>query len=184
MHILQNDLTVGNFPFVCRKTLQLSRQLRDQVMEAQACYSLGNTYTLLQQYERAVDYHLKHLFIAQELTDRWGVWVHHVLIIHSHRRSLFEIFYFLLIFLVCVCFRLVRVGEGRACWSLGNAYVSLGDHKQALHYARKHLDISKEVSHLSEKKQTSLVSPGRPVFELNQCALRATLLRLETGTGS
>lgn len=40
-----------------------------------------------------------------------------------------------------------RVGEGRACWSLGNAYVSLGNHKQALHYARKHLDISKEVSH-------------------------------------
>lgn len=40
-----------------------------------------------------------------------------------------------------------RVGEGRACWSLGNAYVSLGNHKQALHYARKHLDISKEVRH-------------------------------------
>lgn len=56
--------------FFFRKTLQLSRQLRDQVMEAQACYSLGNTYTLLQQYERAVDYHLKHLYIAQELTDR------------------------------------------------------------------------------------------------------------------
>lgn len=53
-----------------RKTLQLSRQLRDQVMEAQACYSLGNTYTLLQQYERAIEYHLKHLYIAQELTDR------------------------------------------------------------------------------------------------------------------
>lgn len=55
-----------------RKTLQLSRQLRDQVMEAQACYSLGNTYTLLQQYERAIDYHLKHLHIAQELNDRWS----------------------------------------------------------------------------------------------------------------
>lgn len=40
-------------------------------MEAQACYSLGNTYTLLQQYERAIDYHLKHLYIAQELTDRY-----------------------------------------------------------------------------------------------------------------
>lgn len=53
-----------------RKTLQLSRQLKDQVMEAQACYSLGNTYTLLQQYERAIDYHLKHLLIAQELNDR------------------------------------------------------------------------------------------------------------------
>lgn len=43
-----------------------------------------------------------------------------------------------------------RVGEGRACWSLGNAYVSLGNHKQALHYARKHLDISKEVSLLDK----------------------------------
>lgn len=42
---------------------------------------------------------------------------------------------------------MLRVGEGRACWSLGNAYVSLGDHKQALHYARKHLNISKEVRH-------------------------------------
>ncbi|KAG5271976.1 hypothetical protein AALO_G00160250 [Alosa alosa] len=40
--------------------------------EAQACYSLGNTYTLLQQYERAIDYHLKHLLIAQELNDRVG----------------------------------------------------------------------------------------------------------------
>lgn len=39
-----------------------------------------------------------------------------------------------------------RVGEGRACWSLGNAYVLLGNHRQALHYARKHLAISREVS--------------------------------------
>lgn len=46
-------------------------------MEAQACYSLGNTYTLLQDYERAAEYHLRHLLIAQELADRcvptgWG----------------------------------------------------------------------------------------------------------------
>lgn len=39
-------------------------------MEAQACYSLGNTYTLLQDYERAAEYHLRHLVIAQELADR------------------------------------------------------------------------------------------------------------------
>ncbi|XP_021175369.2 G-protein-signaling modulator 1b isoform X3 [Fundulus heteroclitus] len=103
-----------------RKTLQLSRQLRDQVMEAQACYSLGNTYTLLQQYERAIDYHLKHLCIAQELNDRKKD--------YTNQRSAKS-----------------KVGEGRACWSLGNAYVSLGNHKQALHYARKHLDISKEI---------------------------------------
>lgn len=73
-----------------RKTLQLSRQLRDQVMEAQACYSLGNTYTLLQQYERAVDYHLKHLYIAQELTDRWSVCTESSS--YMYRRGLFQIF--------------------------------------------------------------------------------------------
>ncbi|KAL8174575.1 UNVERIFIED_CONTAM: hypothetical protein K2H54_049192 [Gekko kuhli] len=53
------------------KTLQLSRQLKDQAVEAQSCYSLGNTYTLLQDYERAIEYHLKHLTIAQELEDRF-----------------------------------------------------------------------------------------------------------------
>lgn len=57
-------------PILHRKTLQLSRQLRDQAVEAQACYSLGNTYTLLQDYERAAEYHLRHLVIAQELADR------------------------------------------------------------------------------------------------------------------
>lgn len=53
--------------------------------------------------------------------------------------------------IVCVCSCILRVGEGRACWSLGNAYVSLENHKQALHYARKHLDISKEVRHFCER---------------------------------
>lgn len=53
-----------------RKTLLLARQLKDRAVEAQSCYSLGNTYTLLQDYEKAIDYHLKHLAIAQELNDR------------------------------------------------------------------------------------------------------------------
>lgn len=53
-----------------RRSLQLARQLKDRAVEAQACYSLGNTYTLLQDYERAIDYHLKHLIIAQDLNDR------------------------------------------------------------------------------------------------------------------
>lgn len=111
-------------------------------MEAQACYSLGNTYTLLQQYERAIDYHLKHLYIAQELTDRY----------HFKKRNwkktkqmttgtVFNVVHSLF----------CRVGEGRACWSLGNAYVSLGNNKQALYYARKHLEISKEVRNLYKR---------------------------------
>lgn len=43
-------------------------------------------------------------------------------------------------------FPLCRVGEGRACWSLGNTYVSMGSPAQALTFAKKHLQISQEVS--------------------------------------
>jgi len=36
------------------------------------------------------------------------------------------------------------VGEGRAYWSLGNAHSALGQHKEAFHFAQKHLEISRE----------------------------------------
>lgn len=55
-----------------RKTLQIAKQLGDKALEAQACYSLGNTYTLLKDYEKAIEFHMKHLKIAQELEDRVG----------------------------------------------------------------------------------------------------------------
>lgn len=61
------EVSVG---LACRRTLQLALQLQDRAVEAQAFYSLGNTYTLLQDYKRAVDYHRRHLVIAQDLNDR------------------------------------------------------------------------------------------------------------------
>ena len=54
----------------CRQTLSISRQLNDSAVEAQACYSLGSTYTLLSDYERAVEYHLRHKQLANALNDR------------------------------------------------------------------------------------------------------------------
>ena len=50
----------------------IATSLGDRALEAQACYSLGNTYTLLQQYERSVEYHMRHLHIARELNDSVG----------------------------------------------------------------------------------------------------------------
>lgn len=52
--------------------MNLAKQLGDSAVEAQACYSLGNTYTLLRDYQAAIEYHLRHLRIAQQLTDRVG----------------------------------------------------------------------------------------------------------------
>lgn len=142
---------------VIRKALQLARQLKDRAVEAQACYSLGNTYTLLHDYERAIDYHLKHLIIAQDLNDRWHTHTHSPLSISTHLLgSMNSIYTFILFYTnmvllfvyldsINVCFCSCRIGEGRACWSLGNAHTALGNHDQAMHFAEKHLEICKEV---------------------------------------
>lgn len=55
-----------------RRTLVLAQSLGDRAVEAQACYSLGNTYTLLRDYPAAIEYHLRHLAIAQQLKDKVG----------------------------------------------------------------------------------------------------------------
>lgn len=47
-------------------------ELGERAVEAQACYSLGNTYTLLRDFVTAIDYHQRHLAIAQELGDKVG----------------------------------------------------------------------------------------------------------------
>lgn len=55
-----------------RQTLIIARELRDKVLEAQAYYSLGNTYTLLRDFKTAIDYHIKHLELARDLSDQVG----------------------------------------------------------------------------------------------------------------
>ena len=61
--------------------------------------------------------------------------------------SLYSIFFLLILFFRYPAFVIIfRVGEGRAYWSLGNAYTALNRHDIALGYAEKHLIVSKEVS--------------------------------------
>ena len=44
----------------------------DQAMEAQQCYCLGATSSLMNRYREAIKYYLEHLQIAQLLGDRIG----------------------------------------------------------------------------------------------------------------
>lgn len=44
----------------------------DLAYEAQACYSLGNTYTLMKDFPKAIDFHSRHLRYAIQLQDRVG----------------------------------------------------------------------------------------------------------------
>lgn len=46
--------------------------MSDMAYEAQACYSLGNTYTLMKDFPKAIDYHSRHLRYAIQLQDRCG----------------------------------------------------------------------------------------------------------------
>jgi G-protein signaling modulator 2 len=54
------------------KAMNIARALGDKAIEAQTYYSLGNTYTLLQDYTISIDYYLRHLQIAKQLTDQLG----------------------------------------------------------------------------------------------------------------
>jgi hypothetical protein len=71
---------------------------------------------------------LKTIIAYTESTD---------LIFKAFKKSRYTVPLSLLIF--CV-----QVGEGRACWSLGNAHSAMGDPEKAYHYAARHLQISKE----------------------------------------
>lgn len=62
-----------------------------------------------------------------------------------HTREVYFLSWHYSISLLSVLLCLFRVGEGRACWSLGNAHTALGNHQDAIHFTEKHLEISKEV---------------------------------------
>ena len=46
--------------------------MKDNAFEAQSCYSLGNTYTLMEDFELAREYHQRHLEYAIQLEDHVG----------------------------------------------------------------------------------------------------------------
>ena len=52
------------------QSLSVSVELGDAAMEAQASFSLGNTYMLMKDYDRATDYLSRHLKIAEDLNDK------------------------------------------------------------------------------------------------------------------
>jgi urease accessory protein UreE len=54
----------------------------------------------------------------------------------------FILFFLRLPFISCLDW----MRTGRACWSLGNAHAAMGNHEKALHYAQRHLEISREVN--------------------------------------
>uniref|UniRef100_A0A672S2Q4 G-protein-signaling modulator 1-like n=1 Tax=Sinocyclocheilus grahami TaxID=75366 RepID=A0A672S2Q4_SINGR len=124
--------------------LSLVKELGDRAAQGRAFGNLGNTHYLLGNFVEAIKFHRERLSIAKEFGDK------------AAERRAYSNLGNALIFLgqfnaateyySCLLNKfLVLVGEGRACWSLSNAYMSLGKHRQALHHTRKHLEISREI---------------------------------------
>ena len=58
------------------QSLSVSMELVDVAMEAQAAFSLGNTFMLMKDYDKATEYLTRHLKIARDLNDKvneWGI---------------------------------------------------------------------------------------------------------------
>ena len=51
--------------------MTVAREIKDMAFVAQSCYSLGNTFTLMQNYPKAIEFHTVHLQYAQQLEDRY-----------------------------------------------------------------------------------------------------------------
>ncbi|XP_036095150.1 G-protein-signaling modulator 1 isoform X3 [Rousettus aegyptiacus] len=117
------------------RNLSLVKELGDRAAQGRACGNLGNTHYLLGSFAEATAFHKERLAIAKEFGDK-----------AAERRAysnLGNAHVFLGRFDVAAEY--YKVGEGRACWSLGNAYVSMGSPAQALTFAKKHLEISQEI---------------------------------------
>ncbi|XP_059231595.1 G-protein-signaling modulator 2 isoform X3 [Mustela nigripes] len=137
---------IGEFPEEVRNALQaavdyyeenlsLVTALGDRAAQGRAFGNLGNTHYLLGNFRDAVIAHEQRLLIAKEFGDK-----------AAERRAysnLGNAYIFLGEFETASEY--YKIGEGRACWSLGNAYTALGNHDQAMHFAEKHLEISREV---------------------------------------
>ena len=50
--------------------MAVAREISDTAFVAQSCYSLGNTFTLMRKYHKAIEFHSVHLQYAQQLEDR------------------------------------------------------------------------------------------------------------------
>ena len=50
--------------------MAVAREINDTAFVAQSCYSLGNTFTLMQNYHKAIEFHTIHLQYAQQLEDK------------------------------------------------------------------------------------------------------------------
>jgi tetratricopeptide (TPR) repeat protein len=125
-------------------------------------YELGNAYRSLGGYQKAIDYYLQSLEIAQEIGDRQGI--------GNSLGNLGNAYYSLGDYQKAMDFyqhsleikREIgdRQGIGASLNNLGNAYYSLGEYQKAIDYYQQSLEITQEIGN-SQGIGNSLGNLGR-----------------------
>ena len=119
----------------------------DRVGERRAYCNLGNAFRNLGEFQKAIEYHERHLKISKEVGDRVGEGKAYC--------NLGNTYYSLGDFQKAIKYHERdlkiskevgdRAGEGSAYCNLGIALGNLGDFQKAIEYHERHLKISKEV---------------------------------------
>ncbi|CAH3177381.1 unnamed protein product [Porites lobata] len=119
----------------------------DRAGEGKAYCDRGNAYHSLGDFQKAIEYHQRHLKIWEEVGDRAGQGIAYC--------GLGNAYHSLGYFQKAIEYHEGhlkiskevgdKAGEGKAYCNLGNAYQSLGYFQKAIEYHERHLEISKEV---------------------------------------
>jgi tetratricopeptide (TPR) repeat protein len=127
--------------------LKATQLLEDKPGEGAALGNLGNAYTDLGEYRKAIQFHEQHLAIARETSDRQGegTSLGNLGIAYKNLSEVRKAIEFYKQHLEIACEIGDRRGESRALGNLGNAYTDLGEYRKAIQFHEQHLAIAHEV---------------------------------------
>ncbi|HEX8399477.1 MAG TPA: tetratricopeptide repeat protein [Pyrinomonadaceae bacterium] len=150
-------------------SLTAVKQINDKVYEGNNSQNLGNAYSRLGDYKKAIEYHDKALRIARELQHKLGE--------GNSLGNLGNAYYNLGDYRKAIEYHEQslqikreigdRRGEGNSLGSLGNAYDNLGDYRKAIEYHEQSLQISREIGNRRGEGNT-LGNLGNAYFSLGE----------------
>ncbi|XP_068680143.1 tetratricopeptide repeat protein 28-like [Montipora foliosa] len=158
-------LSLGNFKQAIEyyeKHLSIAKEVGDRVGEGSAYGNLGIAYISLGNFKQGIEYYEKDLSIAKEVGNRAGEGsvygnLGNAYINLGHFKQAIKYSEKDLSIAKEVAFKYYekhlsiakevgdRAGEGKGYGNLGNAYLSLGNFKQAIEYYENNLSIAKKV---------------------------------------
>ncbi|XP_022790116.1 tetratricopeptide repeat protein 28-like [Stylophora pistillata] len=130
-----------------QRVLLYAIEVGDKSLEGMCYCSLGNVYQSVGDFQRATQYHERHLKITKEVGDKAGERASYGSLAYAYYclRDFEGAIQYLERHLKIAKEEGDKVGEGKSYGNLGIAYRCLGDFERAIQYHDQHLKAAKEV---------------------------------------